>query len=203
MLFEGSIESVTTYTLMNDAIHPTAGPTANGQAYRAYLEAAAAVLERLSIDTYYSAVLPSPADEALAEIVSAFTAWPESARKSFISHLPPDKRALFGIFGHRAATLAVRNDDPEWLRLGLIGNVIANSPIPPKRNVDAALAVFYHCAQKLGLPTLELFDDTAEYATEDMALALKAFGRRDNVNIKQFGWREIKTPEGVRYRFEW
>lgn len=188
---------------MNDEPLQTPLPPANGMAYRAYLEAATVVLDRLSIETYYSSPLPAPADEALAEIVSAFTAWPPPARESFVTHLIPSKRGLFGIFGHRAATLAVRNNEPERLLLGLVGNVIANSPIPPKRNVDAALAVFYHCSRKLGLEPQVMFDEAVRFATDDMAAVLSEFGHRDDVTLKQYGWREIKTAKGVLYKFEW
>lgn len=177
--------------------------SANGQAYRAYLESTLAVLERLTVIDYYPSPLPSPADEALADIVSAFTAWPLPARDQFLAALPADKRGLFGIFGHRAATLAVRTADTDKLRLGLVGCAIANVEIPPHRKVDAALAVFYHCARKLELEPQAVFGEAAQFATDEMAARLRAFGRRDDVTLKQFGWREIRQPEGVVFRFEW
>jgi hypothetical protein len=178
-------------------------PTANGQAYRAYLEVALAVLDRLTAIDYYPSPLPSPADEALAEIVSAFTAWPPSVRERFLAALPSDKRGLFGIFGHRAATLAVRQSDPDRLRLGLVGSAVANYDPPPDRNVEVALAVFYHCARKLEMDPAELFDEAAEFTSDETATRMRAFGRRAGLTLKQFGWREIKTPDGVRYKFEW
>lgn len=178
-------------------------PSANGQAYRAYLENAQTLLNELSTADYYAAPLPAPTDDALAEIVSAFTAWPAPVRERFLANLPDDRRGIFAIFGHRAATLALRREDAELLRLGLVGNVIANTPIPPNRNVDTALAVFYHCAQKLELETAELFDEAARFADAEMAAALKTFGRRAGVTLNQFGWRVIRTEEGVRYKFEW
>lgn len=177
--------------------------SANGQAYRAYLDSALAVLEHLTVIDYYPSPLPSPPDEALAGIVSAFTAWPAPVRDRFLTALPADKRGLFGIFGHRAATLAVRAGDADKLRLGLVGCALANVEIPPRRKVDAALAVFYHCARKLGLDPEVVFDEAAQFATDDMAARLRAFGRRSDVTLKQFGWREIRQPEGVVYRFEW
>ena len=177
--------------------------TANGQAYRAYLESTLAVLERLTVIDYYPSPLPSPPDEALAGIVSVFTAWPLPVREQFLAALPVGKRGLFGIFGHRAATLAVRAGDAEKLRLGLVGCAIANLEIPPNRKVDAALAVFYHCARKLELEPQVVFDEAAQFATDEMAARLRAFGRRTDVTLKQFGWREIRLPEGVVFRFEW
>lgn len=188
---------------MSDDNNPQVTPTSNGQAYQAYLVSALAILERLAVDVYYPLPMPSPADEALTEIVSAFTAWPLDVRQRFTASLPADKRGLFGIFGHRAATLAVRRSDPELLRLGLIANLIANSTIPEKRNVEAALAVFYHCARRLELDPRALFAESAQFATDEMAERLIAFADRPNVTLKQFGWREIRSPDGVRYKFEW
>jgi len=182
---------------------PAPFPTANGHAYRAYLESAQALLAGLTAIDYYPSPLPSPADEALAEVVSAYTGWPIQVRERFIESLPPEKAGLFAIFGHRAATLAVREIDPDRLRLGLIGNAIANYPIPAGRNVDAALAIFHHCARKLEIEPAVLFDEAAQFAADDMAEKLRAFGRRQDVSLKQFGWREIRTPDGVRYKFEW
>src|SRR5690606_4679819 len=127
---------------------PRAG-TANGQAYRAYLEGTLAIVDRTTVADYYASSLPSAVDDALAEVVSAFSAWPAHLREQFQEELTARGRNLFGIFGHRAATLAVRRGDPELLRLGLIGNAIANYTISPTRKVDTALAIFYHCARKL------------------------------------------------------
>lgn len=188
---------------MSDDKNPHVTSTSNGQAYQAYLASALAILEQLAVDVYYPSPLPSPADDALTEIVSAFTAWPRDVRQRFKDSLPAGKRGLFGIFGHRAATLAVRRGDPELLRLGLIANLIANSPIPAKRNVEAALAVFYHCARKLELDPRALFEESAQLATDEMAERLIAFAERPDVTLKQFGWREIRSADGVRYKFEW
>lgn len=183
--------------------NPHITSTSNGQAYQAYLASALAVLEQLAVDVYYTSSLPSPADEALTEIVDAFTAWPRDVRQRFTASLPAEKRGLFGIFGHRAATLAVRRADPELLRLGLIANLIANSPIPAKRNVETPLAVFYHCARKLDLDPRALLGESAQFATDEMAERLLTFADRPNVTLKQFGWREIRLADGVRYKFEW
>jgi len=178
-------------------------PSANGRAFRAYLEGALAALgDRRALD-YHQEPLPAPIDEQLARVAGAFTALPAEQRRRFAAALSPEQRALFGIFGHRAATLSVRRADPEWLRLGLAGSVIANDDIPPRRDVDVSLAVFYHCARALELEPARVFDEAAELATEEMAARLRAFGRRERFVLKEFGWRELRTPEGVRYKFEW
>ena len=175
----------------------------NGRAFQAYLEGARAVLDGVTAIDYHQSALPAPLDEQLAEIAGAFTALAAPEREQCMAALSDGQRALFGLCGHRAATLATRRGAAELLRLGLIGSVIANYSIPDKRNVDVALAVFHHCARKLELNPPEVFDEAAQYASEAMAERLRAFGRRTDVTLRQFGWREIRSEEGVRYKFEW
>ena len=167
--------------------------SANGQAFQAYLESARAALAGLSTVGYYQQPLPAPIDGRLGEIVSAFSGLPWLQRERFMDALEPRERSLFGVFGHRAATLSVRNADKEQLRLGLIAAAIANFVIPEKRDVDVGLAVFYHCAQKLAADPQEFFDEAAEYAAGAMADRMRAFGERTDVTLKQYGWREIRT----------
>jgi hypothetical protein len=135
------------------------------------------------------------------------TAWPQPQRDRFLAALPDDKRSLFAIFGLRAATLSIRQLNPEWLRLGLMGYAIAHvgdqSGHNPGGGLDTALAVFYHCARMLENETEKLFDEAAGYASNEMAERIRAFGHREDVTLKKFGWREIRTPEGIRFKFEW
>jgi hypothetical protein len=178
-------------------------PSANGRAFQAYLETALAVLQGVNVVDYYQLALPDPLDETLFGIVSAYSALPGPQRERFVAALSPQQRSLLGVFGHRAATLSVREQDPERLRIGLVANAIANTVIPEKRNVDVALAVFHHCAQRLALDPVALFDEAAELATDEAAARMRAFGRRSDVTLQQYGWREMRTAEGVRFKFEW
>lgn len=97
----------------------------------------------------------------------------------------------------------MRRESREWLRRGLVGTAVANYVIPPRRNVDVSLALFHVCARRLGANTVDLFDAAADAAGAAIADHLRAFGRRSDVRLASFGWRELKTPEGVRYTFEW
>jgi hypothetical protein len=199
---------------MSDPRSPD-GPLTDGQAFRAYLQSALAVLTPLTALGYFQERLPGAPDEALAEIVNVFTAWAQPQRERFLAALPEDKRGLFAIFGHRAATLSIRQLRPEWLRLGLVGFVMAHAMMHdaaqigrqggagPDAAPDAALAVFYHCARMLEIEPVDLFDEAAGYAPAELALRMRAFGRREDVVLKQFGWRKIQTPDGVRFKFEW
>lgn len=190
---------------MNDEL--SALSPSNSQALQAYLQSALATLGPLTPLTYYQEPLPSAADEVLMEIVNVFTAWSKADRDTFQDAIPEGKRSIFAIFGHRLATLSVRQLKPEWLRLGLIGNAIANHDMRYGLNtghgLDVALAVFYHCAKTLELEPERLFDEAAAFASDDTASHFRHFGRREGLTLKQFGWREIRKPEGVSYKFEW
>jgi hypothetical protein len=175
----------------------------NGNAFSAFTERVIEFLSEKKVIDYYQEPLPSPTDETLSEFCQRFMAASDQERDQFQSALAAEHRSLFGIYGHRAATLSVRQEAPPQLLRGLVGAAIANYIIPDKRNVEVGLAIYHHCARKLGLNPVELFTDAAQYAGEEVARELLAFGRRTDVTLKKYGWRELKTPKGVRYKFEW
>ena len=175
----------------------------NGNAFRAFTDEARHYLAGLKVVIYYAEPIPSLTDERLRVMVERFVRGTAVEQEQFQLALAPEQRSLFGIYGHRAATLAVRQNSRDWLFTGLIGAVMANYIIPPKRNVDVSLAVYHHCAQKIGVSPAELFAEAAQHAQPDLAQKLHHFGHRADVNLKQFGWQEQKTPEGVRYKFSW
>lgn len=175
----------------------------NGSAFRAFTEDAHLFLSDLKVVVYYTESLPCATDERLRQIVDRFWRGTAVEREQFQLALAQQQRSLFGIYGHRAATLAVRQNSRDWLLSGLIGAVLANYVIPPRRNVEVSLAVYHHCARKIGASPVALFDEAAEAAQPELAHKLHNFGRRADVHLKQFGWQEQKTAEGVLYKFSW
>jgi hypothetical protein len=175
----------------------------NGNAFLAFTEATVQFLDGLNVIDYYRRPLPAPADERLDAIVAQFMAAAPAQRNAFQETLTPSHRAPFGIYGHRAATRAVRQTARDLLLQGLVGAVLANYVIPPRRNVEVGLAVYHHCALKLELNPADLFTRAADYAPSDLAYRLVNFGSRADVTLSKFGWRELHTPAGVQYKFEW
>ena len=173
----------------------------NGTGFQAFAQEAAQFLNGKSVVDYYAEPLPSPTDERLDEMVVRLMAATAVQRESFQASLTEAQRALFGIYGHRAATTAVRHTHPDQLLRGLVGAAIANYTIPNRRNVDVALAVYYHCARKLGMNTVDLFEAAEAFAGGEIAGELAAYGRRSDVTLSKFGWREVKSPDGIRYKF--
>jgi hypothetical protein len=175
----------------------------NGNAFLAFIEESAAFLSGLKSIDFYQEPLPSQTDETLDRMVHRFQMASPRQREQFQAALTQGQRSLFGVYGHRAATLAVRETAPDRLTRGLVGVVIANYVIPEKRQVEVGLAIFHHCARKLEMNVIDLFEDVAQYANEGFASRLLAFGRRPDVTLKKYGWRELNTPEGVKYTFSW
>ncbi|MBK8900735.1 MAG: hypothetical protein IPM53_06125 [Anaerolineaceae bacterium] len=175
----------------------------NGNAFRTFTDEVGLYLAGLKVVIYYAEPLPSVVDERLRGIVARFMKGTAVECEAFQQSLAPEQRSLFGIYGHWAATLAVRQTSRNWLLSGLIGAVIANYVIPAKRNVEVSLAVYYHCAQKIDESPEGLFAEAAQFARPGLAEKVAAFGRRTDVHLKQFGWQEQKTPDGVRYKFVW
>ncbi|MCB8922095.1 MAG: hypothetical protein H6662_10965 [Ardenticatenaceae bacterium] len=128
----------------------------NGNAFHGFMEEALAYLGQMQVMAYYRQPLPAEADERLAAMAMRLLVAAPEEREQFQQALAPEQRSLFGIFGHRAATLAMRNGEREWLLWGLVGTAVSNYTIPPKRNVEVGLAVFHHVARKLGVNTVDL-----------------------------------------------
>lgn len=152
---------------------------------------------------YYQQPIPSALDLRLDEVVSKFMTEDAADREKFQNSLTPASRSLFGIYGHRAATRAMRENSPDYVRLGLVAAVIANYVVPDNRRVEFSLAVYYHSAAKLGIDPPELFKEAAGYATGDLAEQLVTFGNRADISLKKYGWKEIDSPEGILFKFNW
>ncbi len=174
----------------------------NGSDFHAFIQEASQYLSQLTVTSYFAADLPADEDERLRGIVARYMAAKEVQWPQFRDGLAQEQRSLFGIYGHRAATLAARKESRDWLLSGLVGNAISNTIIPERRRVEVSLVVFMHVARKLVINPIDLFEEAAVYATPEYAKTLHAFGRRGNVTLQQFGWVELKTSEGVKYKFD-
>lgn len=174
----------------------------NGNDFHIFIQDTIQSLADLTVTTYYAEALPAETDDQLKVMVARYMAAKEQQWAQFRDGLAQEKRSLFGIYGHRAATLAAREESRDWLLSGLVGNAISNTVIPERRRVEVGLVVYMHVARKLVINPIDLFEEAAVYATPDYAQTLHAFGRRGNVTLQQFGWNELKTADGLKYKFD-
>jgi hypothetical protein len=175
----------------------------NGTAMKALVDGLNEYAADHSSLDYYQQPLPAELDGRLDQAVEEFMAVDAAGRATFQSFLSPAARSIFGIYGHRAATRAVRENSQELLQLGLVAAAIANYVVPQHRRVEVGLAVYHHAAVKLGLSPSDLFATAATYAGDDLAAQLTAFGRRGDVTLKRFGWKEVQTADGVQFKYDW
>lgn len=173
----------------------------NGNTFHTYIEDTLTLLNQIEVVAYYGKPLPYEVDQQINMIITRFTAVTPAEREQIQGALAPEHRSLFGIYGHRAATLAAREASADWLRSGLIGFAMANYTIPEKRKVEVGMAVYVHVARKLGLDPAKVFADAAVYAAPAIAAEMRAFSQRHDVTLSKYGWQELKTPDGVKYKF--
>lgn len=162
-------------------------------------EQTAVFLQNTTLIEYHRQPMPSELDNELRAIVADFQQLAADEREAFVTALPHPARKLFGIYGHRAATIAVRQEEPSWLRSGLIGTVIANDGIA-NDSIVTALAVPQHCAIKLKMDLAELFGETAVYAHPPLSDSLMRASRTP-LQLRTLGWKELKTADGLKYKF--
>jgi len=175
----------------------------NGNELAAYVAELSEYLTPFSALSYFREPLPSAVDERLDTAVSDYMTLSPAQRDQIAAALPGTIRSLFGIYGHRAATRALRVKDSDLLLRGLVAAAISNYEVPPGRRVEVGLAVYHHCARRLDLNPADMFALAADYATADLVPLFISFGRRADVTLKQFGWQERQTDEGVLISFGW
>jgi hypothetical protein len=171
----------------------------NGTAFKVFVEETAVFLKETAVLDYFRLPLPAPLDERLADIVSRYMAASPEQRQMLLAVLDKPQRSLFGIFGHREATLGIRTESRERLLRGLVGAAIAHQALD-RGSLEASLAVHHHIARKMNVNTVDLFDEAAGMMGGEIGEYLRGYGRRSDIGLRKFGWREIKTPDGLKYK---
>lgn len=171
----------------------------NGTEFQAFVEETAVFLGETAVLDYFRQPLPSPMDERMKRIVDRYLAAKPEQRAQLLGALEKSQRALLAIYGHREVTMGMREESRERLLRGLVGLAITHHTLD-RGSLEAALAVPHHIARKLGLNRIDLFDEAAELVGGEIGDYLRGYGRRSDVGLHRFGWREIKTADGVKYK---
>jgi hypothetical protein len=95
--------------------------------------------------------------------------------------------------------LALRSGEPRYLATGLLAYCATHQGVTDWRDDLVAFAPYFHVARALSVDVATLFDDAADYAAPDMAQTMQTFGRRTDVTLGAFGWRQIDTPDGPTF----
>ena len=76
--------------------------------------------------------------------------------------------------------------------------VLSGSAAVDELDFMVGAAVHHHVALQLGQDPAVLFDEAAAYAGPAREL-LQVFGRRQDVTLEAFGWREVATEGGPKF----
>jgi hypothetical protein len=103
----------------------------------------------------------------------------------------------------RLATEAARAGTPDKLHEAIHGLLVdpENAQLREDwRDLLVALAPLHHCARRLGLDPVEVFDAAAgKGVAPDIAQIAREFGRRQDITEASFGFLFEETEDGPEY----
>lgn len=136
------------------------------------------------------------ADGRAARVCALYEAGSAGQRALLGGILTTRERDVIGRYGRRAATLALRERSAARLRSGLLAEVLAGTIALDPRDFMIGAALYHHCATRLGVDPAAVFDAVAACAEPSAAAVVRDFGRRTDVTLAAFGWREVATGNG-------
>ncbi len=176
-------------------------------AFTSFIAEATAYLGGVTTHVYIREPVPSTTDREILQICRAIEAAGSTLAPGFAAALDDHRRAVVGIFGSRAPQMLLAHGVPdpergEILVAGLVAEAFANAGHRDFRDVLVGLAPHYECARRLRLDITDVFDAAALFADQDTASLMRIFGRRSDVTLPRFGWREVPTPNGPAFERE-
>ncbi|MCW2914190.1 MAG: hypothetical protein JWN52_2258 [Actinomycetia bacterium] len=161
---------------------------------------AAALVDFVSLQHYEADGEPSAIDHQISGICAGLSEATPEQREFFRSSLNRRQRTVLARYGHRTATQALHERSGDLLRGGLIAIALATTGSDDDfRDVMIGIALHHHVARELGLTPSRVFDEAAAYAEPAVNELLRSFGRRTDITLVAFGWREIQTAHGPRF----
>jgi hypothetical protein len=173
-------------------------------AFANFVGEAAAYLGGVSAYFYVQETVPSNTDAEIRQICHAMGAAGPPLAPELAAALDAHRRTVLGIFGRRVPQMVLAHDVPDTRRgdilaSGLIAEAFSNAGHRDFRDVLVGLARHYECARRLSLDITDVFDAAAGFADADTATLMRIFGRRSDVTLGRFGWREVETPNGPAF----
>jgi hypothetical protein len=105
----------------------------------------------------------------------------------------------------REATAALREATAARLRTGFVRVVEADARGPDRDARDATISLvpFVDCARRLGLDPRTVLGPLAATASRSHRDAFEHLVARTDLELGDFGWAVVETPDGPAYRFAW
>jgi hypothetical protein len=149
-----------------------------------------------------SMAIPDARDEEIALILR--TAVSENLVSQLVHELTPHRGAVLRAFGERMATAAVRNQDPELLKLGLIAFLIPGAG-PDVRDVLVVMPVFYDAMRRLGVDSESFVNAVRSVVGDLLVNCFEKFLERpeEMKTLKIMAYVAGNDEDGFRYIREW
>ena len=120
-------------------------------------------------------------------------------RESVAARLNSEALHILRLFGHAAAILAVRRQEPALIRKGLLSLAVLGA-VDDGRDLTFGLAELYHAARKVDVDTPAVFADVSCMAdSQYLKAAIRSFPLREpkDRKLSAFGLRE--SNEGAEF----
>ena len=107
-------------------------------------------------------------------------------------------------FAHRMAIRAMRTDNIDYIRLGLISIVLENACNDPRETISN-LAMLNHAASYIKCSFAALAEDAVKVSSPGMAEYIREFVARDceSQSLEAMGLREVHDLNGPRIEVGW
>ena len=160
------------------------------------------LLRSVRWEDYFLRVPPAETVEAIDRLIDAYISSDPAGREEMAQQVDRSFAFVFPDYAQRAAEGAVRRNDPELLKRGLIALAIENTKTD-WRDTLPDLAFIYHSAGKLNVSALDLFRNTATIACPPFQRLLEGFlSRREEMrSIEYFHYKEAGAGHTFRYLY--
>jgi hypothetical protein len=154
-------------------------------------------LDGVVIAEYYGP--PGRLDEEIAQLLLSRSEGAPEEWGTFADSLTEQQRMVLGRYALRAPMLALRTKSPRHLSAGLLAHSLLRRRVTDWRDDLVFFAPYTHVARLLGVDVVAIFDEAATHAVPDLSGIMRTFGRRTDVSLAAFGWRQVDTPDGPTF----
>lgn len=102
-------------------------------------------------------------------------------------------------FSKRASVFAVRENDVEWIVSGLTACTMIEIERIDYRDIYLSISLLYHAAARIEQDADHLFVKLAELSSKEVSGMITNFTKRSSKDLKEFGYDEINTSNGVGF----
>jgi len=161
-----------------------------------------AILDPKKNTGYGPKPIPVEQDEKIQTLLTSYVR--SSSTKTLMKKIRPEHWPVLEVFAERMASLAVRSNNVETPRIGLLALALAGLE-EGSRDALIILALFYHACPLLGSTAARIFLSIGRVVGGHAAVELKAFLARSqkDKSLEVMGYEVGQDQDGFRYKRNW